>query len=470
MAIAIVLVLLVVASVFFHFWSPWWITPLASNWSEMDDTLMITFWVTGAVFIAINLFMAYAVIRYRHKEGSKAAYEPENKKLEWWLTILTTIGVVIMLAPGLIVYEDFVHAPDDAMIVEVLGKQWQWAYRFTGKDGVLGNSETRFVSMENPFGLNPEDPNAQDDVVVASGELHLPINQPVQILSRSKDVLHDFYVPQFRAKMDAVPGVISSFWFTPTRIGKYDSACAEYCGVGHFTMRSFVFVDEPADFQSWLDSQPVFADTIAKKGGAGLSEAAARGLEVAKEQGCLGCHSTDGSAAAGPTWKGLFGKTETLEDGSTIEVDEAYLKQAIEQPNASLVKGFSGIMPPYKLSEADLKALIEYARSLSEQDQASSAGSPAEAGREIAEQQGCLGCHSLDGSPGAGPTWKDLFGSQAKLNNGDSVLVDEAFLKQSITDPGATVIQGYSPIMPPYQLSPEQLDAIVAFTKSLGSG
>ncbi|MGH8474278.1 MAG: cytochrome c oxidase subunit II [Methylococcales bacterium] len=464
----------------FHFWSPWWITPLASNWSEMDDTLMITLWVTGAVFIAINLFMAYAVMRFRHKEGSKAHYEPENKKLEWWLSVLTTIGVVIMLAPGLIVYDDFVHAPDDASVVEVLGKQWQWAYRFPGNDGILGNSELRFVNMENPFGLDRDDPNAGDDVLVASGELHLPINQPVQVLLRSKDVVHDFYVPHFRAKMDAVPGVISSFWFTPTKVGKYDSACAEYCGVGHFAMRSFVRIDEAGDFRTWLDSKPTFSQTIAKKPAAG-GESAARGLAVAQEKGCLGCHSVDGSAATGPTWKGLFGKTETFEDGATVVVDEAYLKEAIKNPSASVVKGFAPIMPPYELSDEDLKALIDYTRSLtsdhtrasgsSDDTQASASGADGtENGRKIAEQQGCLGCHSIDGSPSTGPTWKGLFGKQEKLTDGSSVVVDEAFLRQSILEPHATVIEGFSPMMPSYELSPEQVDALVAYSKSLGEG
>jgi len=108
MAIAIVLIILVVGSIWFHFWSPWWITPLSSNWSMMDDTLTITFVVTGFVFVALNLFLAVALIRFRHREGRKAAYEPENKKLEIWLTGLTTVGVVVMLAPGLIVYADFV--------------------------------------------------------------------------------------------------------------------------------------------------------------------------------------------------------------------------------------------------------------------------------------------------------------------------------------------------------------------------
>ncbi len=472
MAIAIVLILLVIGSVVFHFWSPWWITPLASNWSEMDDTLMITFWVSGAVFIAINLFMAYAVIRFRHKTGRKAHYEPENKKLEWWLTILTTIGVVIMLAPGLIVYNDFVHAPDGASVIEVLGKQWQWGYRFPGSDGILGNSEPRFVDFTNPFGLDPDDPNAQDDVVVASGELHLPINKPIQILLRSKDVLHDFYVPHFRAKMDAVPGAISSFWFTPTRLGKFDSACAEYCGVGHHTMRSFVIVDEPADFEQWLSAQPTFSQSVAKTPAGGAGESAAKGLEVAQKQGCLGCHSVDGTASTGPTWKNLYGKTETLENGNTVVVDEAYLKEAITTPNASVVKGFAPIMPPYQLSEEDLKALVDYTRSLSESDgQASGGGSGlVETGRAIAQQQGCLGCHSIDGSPGTGPTWKGLFGKQEKLADGSTIVVDEAFLKESVSNPSATVIEGFSPIMPPYQLTPDQLDSLVAYTKSLGAG
>lgn len=471
MAIAIVLVLLVIGSIWFHFWSPWWITPLASNWGDMDDTLMITFWVTGAVFVAVNFFMAYAVVRFRHKPGRKSAYEPENKKLEWWLTILTTIGVVIMLAPGLIVYNDFIHAPDDASVVEVLGKQWQWAYRFPGDDGVLGNSEIRFISFSNTFGLDPEDPNAQDDVVISSGELHLPVNKSVQILSRSKDVLHDYYVPHFRAKMDIVPGVITSFWFTPTRVGKFDSACAEYCGVGHHTMRSFVYVDEQSDFDEWLDSQPTFAETLAKGKPGGGSESAARGLEVAQEQGCLGCHSVDGADGAGPTWKGLYGKEETLEDGSTVVVDEAYLREAIVDPNASIVKDYAAIMPAYELSDEDIKALIDFTRSLSESDDQATTGDggPVQTGRQIAEEQGCLGCHTTDGGPSAGPTWKDLFGKNEKLADGSSVTVDEDFLKESIVNPNATIIDGFSPIMPPYDLTDEQLDALVAYTKSLGS-
>ena len=115
MALAIVLILLVVGSVLFHFLSPWYFTPIASNWGAMDDTISLTLWVTGFVFVAVNLFMVYAVIRFRYRKDRRAAYEPENKKLEWWLIGVTTAGVVAMLAPGLFVWAKFVNVPEDAV-------------------------------------------------------------------------------------------------------------------------------------------------------------------------------------------------------------------------------------------------------------------------------------------------------------------------------------------------------------------
>src|SRR3990167_10023922 len=120
MAIAIALILLVVGSVIFQFVSPWYFTPIASNWGAMDDTISLTFWVTGFAFVAVNLFVAYCVVRYRHRQGSRAKYEPENKKLEAWLVGLTAVGVAAMLAPGLLVWAKFVNVPDDAMVIEAV--------------------------------------------------------------------------------------------------------------------------------------------------------------------------------------------------------------------------------------------------------------------------------------------------------------------------------------------------------------
>ena len=266
MVVAIALVLVGIGTLLFHFLSPWWWTPIASNWGYIDDTILITFWVTGVVFVAIMLFMAYCAFRYRYQEGRRAEYRPENNKLELWLTGLTTVGVVVMLTPGLFVWDQFVTVPEGAAEFEVLGQQWQWQYRFPGKDGVLGTSDVRNISDENPFGLNPKDPNGQDDVLIEDSELHLPLDKPVKVLLRSIDVLHDFYVPQFRAKMDMVPGQVTYFWFTPTRTGTFDVLCFELCGVGHYEMRGTVVVEKESAFQAWLEEQPTFAQSMAEAG------------------------------------------------------------------------------------------------------------------------------------------------------------------------------------------------------------
>jgi cytochrome c oxidase subunit 2 len=258
MRIAFALIALAVGSVIFHLLSPWWWTPIASNWDYIDHTITLTFWFTGVVFVAIMLFMAYCLLRFRHQTGRRAAYEPENKRLEWWLTIVTSLGVAGLLAPGLFVWHQFITVPKDADVIEIIGQQWQWNFRLPGKDGILGTSDTRNVSAENPLGLNPNDPHGQDDVLIQGQDLHLPINRPVRVLLRSIDTIHDFYVPDFRAKMDVVPGMVTYFWFTPTRPGTFTAICAELCGSGHYTMRSTVVVEEQVAYQAWLDGQSTF--------------------------------------------------------------------------------------------------------------------------------------------------------------------------------------------------------------------
>ena len=283
MIFAIVLVLLVVGSVLFHYLSPWYFTPIASNWGMIDNTVTITFWVTGLVFVGVNLFMVYCVVRYRYRKGRRAEYAPENKKLEAWLVGLTALGVTAMLAPGLFVWAKFVEVPKDASVYEVVGRQWHWGFRFPGKDGVLGTVDARYISDKNPFGINPDDPNGQDDVLISSPELHLPIGRPFKALLRSIDVLHDFTVPQFRVKMDLVPGLVTYIWFTPTRTGKFDVLCEELCGIAHFAMRGKVIVEEEAAFQAWLSSYPTFAQSSAQVAG---DAAAGKPLFAV----CAACH------------------------------------------------------------------------------------------------------------------------------------------------------------------------------------
>jgi cytochrome c oxidase subunit 2 len=378
MALAIALILIVVGSVVFHFVSPWWFTPIASNWAQLDDTIFVTLVITGVVFVVVNVFIAWSVVRFHHRPGRKAAFEPENRRLEGWLTVATTVGIVAMLAPGLYVYSDMISPPRDAAVVEALGQQWQWRFRFPGADGLLGLSETRFVSNDNPFGVNPDDPNGQDDVLVDNAELRLPLDRPVKVLLRSRDVLHNFYVPQFRAKMDLVPGMVTSFWVRPTRAGRFEILCAELCGVGHSNMRGIVVVEDEAAFETWLAAQPTFAKSLA--GDAAVVDAAQRGRMLAQTRGCQACHSADGSRGVGPTWQGLYGSTRSLADGRSVIADDAYLTQSIREPAAAIVQGYPPVMPPANLDEAEIAALIAYIRSLAAPPAASDA--PARAAQQ----------------------------------------------------------------------------------------
>jgi len=262
--VAVIFAIIIIASVIFHFWSPWWWTPVASNWGNIDDTIVLSFWVTGAVFVAVCLFMAYCVWAYRYRPDRKAEYKPEDKKLEFRLTWLTALGVAALLAPGLVVWNKFITVPENAMKIEVVAYQWGWNYRLPGADGVLGKTSVGLISDDNPYGLDISDPNSKDDIIVMDADLHLEINQPVKVELRSLDVLHNFYVPQFRAKMDMLPGIITYYWFTPEKKGDYEVLCAEYCGTGHYAMRGRVLVDEEKDYSNWLAKQVSFEKMLAK--------------------------------------------------------------------------------------------------------------------------------------------------------------------------------------------------------------
>jgi len=263
--VAIIFALVIVGSIIFHFWSPWWWTPVASNWGNIDDNIILSFWVTGTVFVVVCLFMAYCVWRYRYRPDRNAEYKPEDKKLEFRLTLITALGVAALLAPGLVTWNKYISVPKDAVKIEVLAYQWGWNFRLPGNDGILGTTSISLISDENPYGLNPEDPNSKDDILVMDADLHLKINQPVKVELRSLDVLHNFYIPQFRAKMDMLPGIITYYWFTPEKKGDFEILCAEYCGTSHYAMRGRVLVDEEKDYSNWLAKQITYEKMLAKK-------------------------------------------------------------------------------------------------------------------------------------------------------------------------------------------------------------
>jgi cytochrome c oxidase subunit 2 len=367
MAIAIVLTLLVVGSVLFHLLSPWYFTPIASNWGAMDQTISLTFWVTGIVFISVNLFVVFCIIRFRQKKGSKAAYEPENTKLEWWLVGLTTLGIASMLTPGLFVWANFVNVPQDAAIVEAVGKQWHWSYRFPGQDGKLGTTDAKYINDQNPFGINPNDPSGKDDILISHPDLHLPIGKSVKVLLRSVDVLHNFAVPQFRAKMDLVPGTLTYIWLTPTREGAFDLLCNELCGVGHYVMRGKVVVQPEAEFTTWLSRFPTYAQTqLEQKGDLQLGKAS-----YAVCAACHGAQAEGNQALNAPKLNGqgewylrrqlqnykigargthdldVFGKmmapmAATLPDAAAVTNVSAYINSLPDTRAPAMIKGNAG--------------------------------------------------------------------------------------------------------------------------------
>jgi len=265
MHVGIIFFLIILGSVLFHIFTPWYWTDIASNWQGMDDTITLTFWIGGGVFVAVCLFMIYCLFRYSYKEGRKVEYKPEDKKLEKILTWATTLGIAALLAPGLIIWNQYVNVPKNALEVDVMAWQWGWQYRLPGEDGKLGTTKVTNINDENPFGINMDDPFGRDDILVQSDYINLENNKPVKILLRSIDVLHNWYVPQFRSKMDAVPGIVTFYWFEPNKIGEYEVLCAEYCGVGHYAMRGGVEVQSTEDYSKWLSEQETFQDLIAKQ-------------------------------------------------------------------------------------------------------------------------------------------------------------------------------------------------------------
>lgn len=256
-----ILVLIVLGALALTASGIWWLTPLASNWGEIDFALILTLGVIGTAFVVLNLFLAYTVFRHRARADARAQFLPDNPKLEKILIGITALGIIILLAPGLFVYSRFITPPRDALQIEVLGEQWRWSYRYPGPDGKLGRVDPKLISAKNLFGIDLTDPAAQDDILSYS-ELHLPVKAPVLLQIRAKDVIHSFFIPSFRAKMDAVPGLVTRYWFTPTVEGKFQAVCAELCGIGHHRMQSPVIVESFEKFQEWLAKQPTVAATV----------------------------------------------------------------------------------------------------------------------------------------------------------------------------------------------------------------
>ena len=241
---------LVVAST--YYFTKEWLPPLVSDRKEIDAAIAITLLVTGVVFIATNLLLAYFGWRFQDREGAVAEYWHDNHKLEWTWSLITAGILAMFLFSALSLWAKVQSAPPaDAMLIEVTGQQFAWNVRYPGPDGRLGRTDHAVATQENPIGLVADDPASKDDVILLNN-LYLPKDRPVRVSLKSMDVIHSFFLPHVRVKQDAMPGMTIETWFVPRQAGEFDLACAEHCGLGHYRMRGQAHVVEAADFDKAL--------------------------------------------------------------------------------------------------------------------------------------------------------------------------------------------------------------------------
>lgn len=264
--------------------------PVASEHGAWTDTL---FWITMAVtivaFTIISIIMGVFVFRFQHREGRKAKFYPDNHYLELAWTIIPAVVLAILIFTGLRAWNEITGpASEDAEVIEVIAQQFAWTARYPGNnDNTLGSYNYKLIDAVNEFGLDLTDKNSFDDF--KSLELHVPKGKEVLIKIRAKDVLHSLYIPHFRVKMDAVPGMPTQFKFIATKTTQemrdelnnqnfnYELACAEVCGQAHFSMKMIVVVEEPAAYEKWKQSQEAWLKQnpdYLKKVPAALQEAA----------------------------------------------------------------------------------------------------------------------------------------------------------------------------------------------------
>jgi cytochrome c oxidase subunit 2 len=297
--------------------------PAASLLGHKVDVLFFAVLaLTGLVALAIFILIIAFTIRYRR--GSKVDRSNPPARIRWMEVTWITVPLAIFLGIfgwSTLVFSQFHRPAQQAMRVHVLAKQWMW-------------------KLEHENGRREID------------ELHVPLGRPVELIMTSQDVIHSFFVPQFRAKQDLVPGRYTSLWFTATRAGRFRLFCAEYCGTQHAGMHGEVIVMRPAEFAAWLAAGPA------------RTELAARGFEIYRRAGCSGCHEPTSTVHA-PDLVGLFGRAVHLSDGSTVIADETYIRDSILLPRKQVVAGFDPLMPSFEgqLDEDDLTALIAYIKS-----------------------------------------------------------------------------------------------------------
>jgi len=250
------ILVLIIASLYLFIAQPYWFPALASEHGGSIDTLfMAVLIVSGIAFVLVQGALGFFVARYGSNGTERASYWHDNPKAEAFLLILTAVILTVLVFMGQRVWASvyFSDEPQNATLVEATGEQFAWNFHYPGSDGQFGRTDTKLITAANTIGIDREtDPSAKDDIL-SIGTMHVPVGKPVRVRLRSKDVIHSLFLPNFRIKQVAVPGMGIEVWFTPTKAGQYEVACAELCGIGHYRMKGAIVVDESEQaFNAWL--------------------------------------------------------------------------------------------------------------------------------------------------------------------------------------------------------------------------
>lgn len=384
----------------------------------VDNVLIYIFGFSLILLLGITAVTIYFVVKYRRSKYPEPTSDVEGSwLLETLWTVLPIIIVLTMFWYGWSNYVGLREIPAGAMEVKATARMWSWQFEYPD-----GRKESK---------------------------LYVPVNKPIKVQLYSTDVLHSFFVPAFRIKRDTVPGMESYVWFQAPEPGSYDIFCAEYCGVGHADMVTSVEVLSDEDYAKWVESSAPTGEP--------------RGLVVLNEQGCIGCHSLDGSENIGPTLFELAGHPREIEkDGQVIAItiNEDYLKRAIRDPESELTKGFDPMMPAYDeetISKEDLQAVVDYLLGKA---------APVElSGGKLLVENGCISCHSMDGSEEIAPTFMGIGERQVTVERDGQEMtlkVNAEYLRRALLQPDADIVKGFAPMMPAADyLSAEEIDAII---------
>lgn len=418
----------------------------ASDFAPLVDS--IHNWLTDiSVFFTVAIVgaMIYFAIKYRRKNGvdHETPQIEGNNLLEFIWTFVPSVICVVVAAYGYYGFKKIREVPTDEPVVEVnvTGKQWTWLFQY---------------------------PNGKQ----TSNEFTVPVNKPVRLIMTSTDVLHSFFVPDMRTKMDVIPGRYSMEWFRPVKTGTYQVYCTEFCGTQHSAMLAKLHVVAEAEYDRWLNQKER------------AKSPAELGREIYSGVGaCSSCHTLDGSNLVGPTFLNLHMKKGKFDDGKEYTADDEYLRGAILNSQTDIVAGFPkpSPMPVFKdqLNNEQIGHLIAFIKTVKGEAPKVAAApkvdlaslTPQERGKLLYTSKACVGCHSLDGSSVVGPTFKGVFGKSEQFDDGSTGSVDEAYLKTSILNPQEKIVKGFprpSP-MPAFagQLKDEEIADLIEFIKTI---